>query len=95
MRLDWKLSAASLFLLVSLETSGALRPVQTAQTSDKTITETDCTATKLGTSIPTSSIGEPVSAVTLKDPKWVAATTNAPSYCSRSEEHTSELQSQR
>jgi feruloyl esterase len=36
------------------------------------ITPADCTAAKVGDSIPVSAIGEPVSAVTLSEPKWTA-----------------------
>jgi hypothetical protein len=46
----------------------------------KQITEADCTAAKLGTSIPSSAIGEPVSAVTLSAPEWKGGTNAA--YCS-------------
>jgi hypothetical protein len=46
-----------------------------------TITEADCTAAKLGATIPAASIGEPVSAVTLKAPQWHAAAGNNPAYC--------------
>ncbi len=53
-----------------------------AQGSPRVVSETDCSAAKLGTSIPVSSIGEPVSGVTLAAPRWVAATGNAPAYCS-------------
>jgi pimeloyl-ACP methyl ester carboxylesterase len=43
-----------------------------AQASDttRTITEAECTAAKLGDSIPVSAIGEPVSGVTLSAPRW-------------------------
>jgi len=47
----------------------------------RTITEADCTATKLGTAIPASAIGEPVSSVTLNEPRWTAAADLAPAYC--------------
>ena len=47
----------------------------------KTITEADCTATKLGTAIPVAAIGEPVSTVTLSEPRWTAAADPAPAYC--------------
>src|SRR5262245_51189846 len=58
-------------------------PSQTsASPSDKYITTTECTAARLGNSIPTTSIGEPVSGVTLRDPRWVQATANTPAYCS-------------
>lgn len=50
--------------------------------SSKTISAEDCTSQKLGTTIPTSSIGEPVAGVTLAAPRWVEAAANAPSYCS-------------
>ena len=49
---------------------------------DKTISESDCTATRVETAIPVSAIGEPVSAVTLNPPRWIAATSNAPAHCS-------------
>jgi len=47
----------------------------------KTISEADCTAEKLGSSIPPTSIGEPVAGVTLAAPRWVPA-GNIPAYCS-------------
>jgi hypothetical protein len=49
---------------------------------DKVVTEADCTAAKLGSTIPISAIGEPVSAVTLSPPVWTNATNSAPAYCS-------------
>jgi len=49
--------------------------------SSKTITEADCTAAKLGDSIPVSAIGEPVSAVTLSAPRWNPE-AKAAAYCS-------------
>jgi hypothetical protein len=55
---------------------------QTASAPDnKVITETDCSAEKVGATIPVGSIGEPVAAVTLNAPRWVAATGNAPAHC--------------
>jgi hypothetical protein len=60
-----------------------LAGIAQAQTNgNKVITEADCTAAKLGSSIPASAIGEPVSAVTLSAPVWTAAANNAPAYCS-------------
>jgi hypothetical protein len=47
----------------------------------KTITAADCTADKLGRSIPASAIGEPVSAVRVGDPSWIAATETTPAHC--------------
>lgn len=46
------------------------------------ISENQCTADSLGTSIPVSSIGEPVSAVTLSPPVWTPAAGNVPAHCS-------------
>ena len=53
----------------------------TSSPGSKTITEADCTAAKLGDSIPITSIGEPVSAVTLSAPRWNAAAKGLPAYC--------------
>jgi hypothetical protein len=52
-----------------------------AQSPSRTITAAECTAGKLGSSIPVSAIGEPVSAVTLDAPRWVEATRGLPPYC--------------
>src|SRR5689334_23349195 len=57
--------------------------VQTAaQPAARTISIEDCSNAKLGSAIPVASIGEPVAGVTLAAPRWVAATGNAPAYCS-------------
>jgi poly(3-hydroxybutyrate) depolymerase len=45
------------------------------------ITEADCTAEKLGSSIPVTAIGEPVSGVILKSPLWTKANGPNPGYC--------------
>src|SRR5688572_10272380 len=56
---------------------------QTAQTpAPRVVSIADCTPEKIGGAIPVSSIGEPVAGVTLAAPRWVAATENAPAYCS-------------
>ena len=70
-------AAASMFALYSRQAGQ-----QQAAPAPKTITEADCTAAKLGSEIPVSAIGEPVSAVTLNAPQWHAETANAPAYCS-------------
>jgi feruloyl esterase len=58
------------------------RPPQApAAQASREITAEDCTSTRLGATIPVSSIGEPVAGVTLAAPRWVAATGNAPAYC--------------
>jgi hypothetical protein len=49
---------------------------------NKIIAEADCTAAKLGSTIPVSAIGEPVSGVTLNAPVWTGATNSTPAYCS-------------
>jgi pimeloyl-ACP methyl ester carboxylesterase len=49
--------------------------------TERTLGEADCAPGRLGTAIPTSSIGEPVSDVTLSAPVWTPATTSAPAYC--------------
>jgi len=47
----------------------------------RTITEADCSAARVGDAIPASAIGEPVSAVTLAAPRWVAATDRIQARC--------------
>ena len=49
---------------------------------NKLITEADCNATKLGSAIPPSAIGEPISRVTLNAPVWTPASDSVPAYCS-------------
>ncbi len=53
-----------------------------AQSNSRIITPADCSTAKLGSSIPVSAIGEPVSGVTLDSPRWVEAGRNLPAYCS-------------
>ena len=48
---------------------------------DVVVAQGDCTADKLGTEIPVSGIGEPVSAVTLNAPVWVQPSGQNPAYC--------------
>ncbi len=52
------------------------------QTGPKKISEKDCTAERLGSSIPVQQIGEPVSAVSLNAPVWKPAAASLPAYCS-------------
>ena len=47
----------------------------------KTITEADCTATKLGTTIPARAIGEPISSLALNEPRWTAVADTTPAFC--------------
>ncbi len=76
----------SLFLLaLGAGTVALIWPAGTeaqSPASSTTITEADCTAAKLGDSIPVSAIGEPVSAVNLNAPRWNPAAKNGPAYCS-------------
>src|SRR5215510_3914014 len=51
-----------------------------ASSADKTIAEADCTAAKLGPTIPVNAIAEPVTGVTLSPPRWSGAGA-APAYC--------------
>lgn len=52
------------------------------QPAAKTITEADCTAAKLGATIPVEAIGRPVSGVTLDPPRWHPEANGVPAYCS-------------
>jgi pimeloyl-ACP methyl ester carboxylesterase len=51
-----------------------------ADAPPKTISEADCTADRIGSSIPVDTIGEPVAGVTLNPPRWTPA-GNAPASC--------------
>jgi len=79
------MKASHLWLALGAGAVALFWPVGTtaqAPASSTAITEADCTAAKLGDSIPVSAIGEPVSAVTLNAPRWNPAAKNAPAYCS-------------
>jgi feruloyl esterase len=47
----------------------------------RTITDADCTPAKVGASIAPTSIGEPVSGVTIAAPVWTPATDTTPAVC--------------
>ena len=53
----------------------AAAPVQ------KTLAQTDCSKSVLGSSVPIAAIKEPVSGVTLNEPRWTEANGAAPPYC--------------
>ncbi len=72
----WMLLGAGAAALLWSAGAGAQAPA-----GSKAITEADCTAAKLGDSIPITSIGEPVSAVTLSAPRWNAAAKGLAPYC--------------
>ena len=63
---------------------GAATRTQAVPAADtpRTIAAAQCAADRIGTTIPTTAIGEPVSGVTLDAPVWTEATDTAPAYCS-------------
>jgi hypothetical protein len=67
-------------------TAGALvalsRQAPSPARPPRIISADDCTAARLGTTIPVSSIGEAVAGVNLAAARWVPATANATAYCS-------------
>src|SRR4051812_16172834 len=75
-RLSIILGAAVVALLWA---SGA--GAQSSASATKTISEADCVAAKLGGSIPSSAIGEPVAGITLSEPRWNAAAKGGGPYC--------------
>jgi feruloyl esterase len=64
---------------------GAARPAEGIQLRAlgpvEVVTEADCSSTKLGDSVPVSSIAESVAGVVLAAPQWVAAAGSTPAYC--------------
>ena len=48
---------------------------------DRTIAEADCSPARVGTDVPSTSIGEPVGAVTLRTPRWIPAADGLPPHC--------------
>jgi hypothetical protein len=67
-------------ILVAAESIPSPGSKLTPATENKIITETDVTVERVGTSIPVTAIGEPVSAVNLSAPRWVAGSDAASSY---------------
>jgi len=71
-------------VVMMLALSAAVNLIVLAQgtpaSENKNISEMDCTVEKLGSSIPANAIGEPVAAVTLNAPRWVAA-GNVSAHC--------------
>ena len=71
-------------LIVAIMSQAAAAPAQApARFTDKpvVISEATCTATTIGATIPNSAIGEPAGAVTLSEPKWIAAAAPLPARC--------------
>jgi pimeloyl-ACP methyl ester carboxylesterase len=74
-------------LAVATVSIGSRRPSANRQHAEAigastTIAADACTAERVGTSIPVSAIGEPVSAVALAAPKWIEPAGSAAAYCS-------------
>lgn len=77
-------SALALIAIVVANPSGQTSAPPTTLTTlapNLFITETQCTAAKVGTSIPVAAIGEPVSAVTLATPRWMPENATLPQRC--------------
>jgi feruloyl esterase len=72
--------AASAALTGSHALSSQAPLVQPAPGSTVVIAEADCSAARLGTSIPVTAIGEPVSSVTIGPPRWATSPAVA-GYC--------------
>ena len=70
----------SLLLVTIIAQAAAAAPARFTDTP-LAIAEAACTAARIGDAIPASAIGEPVSAVTLAAPKWVAAAEPLPARC--------------
>jgi feruloyl esterase len=69
-------------LLLSIVAQLATMPAASRFTDTPVvITPAECSVTKIGSSIAVSAIGEPVSAVTLAEPKWIAAAGPLPARC--------------
>jgi hypothetical protein len=62
------------------QTSAVPAASSTASTA-KVLTAADCTSERLGATVATSAIGEPVRSVTLSAPSWVEATSGVPAHC--------------
>lgn len=60
----------------AIPVAGSLLPAS----KSKVITASDASGERIGRSIPTEAIGEPVSAVTLKVPRWVDSTVELPAH---------------
>ena len=75
-----KTSAFVIAILISL--SAVAQANSPAPQPNKVISEVDCTAARLGSAMPVSAIGFPVSAVTLNPPAWHAEANGNPAYCS-------------
>ena len=69
------------FLFCTTVLSAAQTRTSSMPSETKAITEADCSAARLGSTIPVSAIGEPVSDVTLSAPVWTGTAGSNPAYC--------------
>ena len=76
------LATSLVCLIISADSSWAQTETSASASENKVIAEADCTAAKLGSAIPVSAIGEPVSGVALNAPEWTASKSSSPAYCS-------------
>ena len=72
-------ACATVMMLGALASRPAAQAVDSASTT--TITAAACTADRLGNSVLTSAIGEPVRGVTLSAPSWVEGGNGVPAHC--------------
>src|SRR5690606_20286173 len=69
--------AASAFLAALSAAAAHAQP----QAGFASLTESACTSAALAATVSPAAIGEPVSAVALDAPRWVAATQEMPAHC--------------
>ena len=69
------------FLFCTTFSSEAQTRTSSTPSETKAIAEADCSAARLGSTIPVSAIGEPVSDVTLSAPVWTGTAGSNPAYC--------------
>src|SRR5262245_59106295 len=71
-------------LVVAIIAQATLAPSQASARFTDTplvLSQAECTVAKIGGSIAVSAIGEPVSAVTLAEPRWLTAADSLPARC--------------
>ena len=83
-REKWALATAILGVVTAAGSASqsAQLQVDLATTTPRTIAEAQCSADRIGGTIPVTAIGEPVSAITLDAPVWSAATQAGAAFCS-------------
>ena len=81
-------STPGALVVMSMVTAFAAQTAQQPATADlerlaqaRTISEAECSAARVGDAIAATSIGEPVSAVTIAAPRWVAGSGTLPARC--------------